>query len=359
MGRLTQVQHFTKKLTALGVASLALGAGFGIGQDIIVKGVPALTSAAQADPSALFAPGTPGGGRSTEELSTIRVSKSVAPAVVTIYEGSGLGSGVIIDGKNGIILTNNHVVANSDGTVMVKLQNARTLQGRVLGTDPSVDVAVVKVNATDLPQAALGDSDQLEIGQAAVAIGNPLGLGQTVTQGVVSATGRKISPDDVEGYIQTDAAINPGNSGGPLLDSQGRVIGINTAVLRGPAEGLGFAVPINVARDVARQIVSGQRVQRGYMGVGLVNITPELRSRFNLPTGTGVIIDEVEEGSPASLAGLRTGDIITAVDGQRVEGRGDLQHVLRSKRPGQSASLKVRRPRGETTVSVRLAARQQ
>lgn len=352
------METFGKKLAALGVASLTLGAGFGIGQGLMTHGksVPVLATPVQADPSPLYSAGPTGTiGRNSDEMSTINVAKSVAPAVVTIYERGGLGSGVIIDGKNGIILTNNHVVKDSNGVVGVKLPNARTLKGRVLGTDPAVDIAVVKVNASDLPQAALGDSDKIEIGQSAVAIGNPLGLGQTVTHGVISATNRKVSPDDVEGFIQTDAAINPGNSGGPLLDSQGRVVGINTAVLRGEAQGLGFAVPINVARDVARQITSGKQVQRAFLGIGMQSVTPQISRYYGLGSQQGVLIGEIRQGSPAEASGLQEGDVITGVDGTSVDGVGDFLHVMRSKKPGDRVSLQIARQSGSATVRATLA----
>ena len=347
------MSSFSKSLAAIAVASVSLGAGLGISQGLLGRThAPAtpFTLAAQADP-------TPSFGRSSDELNTIRVAKSVSPAVVTIADGAGLGSGVIIDGKNGIILTNNHVVARAEnGVVEVKLKNARTLRGRVMGTDPAVDIAVVKVNGSGLPQAALGDSDKLDVGQSATAIGAPLGLEQTLTHGVVSALNRKISPDDVEGYIQTDAAINPGNSGGPLLNSRGQVIGINSAVLRGnEAQSLGFAVPINVARDVARQVLSRGSVKRAYLGIGPASITPEVAYEFQLPIQTGVIVGSVGEGTPAAAAGVRQGDLITAINLERLTGSGDLMRIIRGKKPGDIVTLTLRRPRGVTQIQVRLA----
>ena len=380
------MEKFAGKILTVGVASLALGAGFGIGQGCMLRGGTggdqAANSAKNASYTANFdlsspASAAPGegeeagaaspleaeaaapvpGARSTDENNTIGVARNVSPAVVTVFENGGLGSGVIIDGKNGIILTNNHVVANSRGQVRVKLKDATTLPGRVLGTDPAVDIAVVKVEGKSLPQAVLGDSDKLQVGQTAIAIGNPLGLEQTLTHGVVSALNRKISPDDVEGFIQTDAAINPGNSGGPLLDSQGRVIGINTAVLRGnEAQSLGFAVPINTARDVARQILSNGTVRRAVMGISPVSITPQIANQYRLPVRQGVLLYDVGEGSPAAQAGLRNGDIVTKLDSTTLSGAGDLIKYLRGKKPGDSVSVSGMRPRGGFTATVRLGS---
>lgn len=378
------LNKFAGKLTTIGVASLALGAGFGIGQGCMLRsgdnaarqaqkqnyaadyGLGSPASAAPGDPAESAAPAMGEAAapvtatRSSDENNTISVARNVSPAVVTIFENGGLGSGVIIDGKNGIILTNNHVVAESGGQVEVKLKNAKTLRGRVMGTDPAVDIAVVKVDANDLPQALLGDSDKLEVGQTAIAIGNPLGLEQTLTHGVVSALNRKISPDDVEGFIQTDAAINPGNSGGPLLDSQGRVIGINTAVLRGgrneSAQSLGFAVPINVARDVARQILSQGRVRRAIMGIVPVSVTPQIAGQYRLPVREGVLLYDVAAGSPAARAGLRDRDILTKMDSVGLSGTGDMLKYLRSKKPGDTITVSGVRPAGNFSVDVRLAA---
>jgi serine protease Do len=347
------LNSFTKSIAAVAVGGLSLGAGIGMGQGLTLQtrlGTVGLIDAARAGVAVSTS-------RSSDELNTIQVVKSVSPAVVTIADGSGLGSGVIIDGKSGIILTNNHVIAGAaGGLVEVKLKNARTLRGRVLGTDPIVDIAVVKVNATGLPQAVIGDSDKLDVGESAIAIGAPLGLEQTVTHGVVSALNRKISPDAIEGYIQTDAAINPGNSGGPLLDSQGRVIGINSAVLRGnEAQSLGFAVPINVARQVAREVLSNGTIRHAIIGIGPVSITPELADQFQLPIQSGVIVGSVGEGTPAAAIGLRQGDIITAIDGEKLAGAGDLRRIVRAKKPGDTILLTVRRPNGTARVKLRLA----
>jgi serine protease Do len=259
----------------------------------------------------------------------------------------------VIARANGIILTNAHVVGNAR-TVEVRTADGRTFTGTVLGRDEDVDTAVVQVTARNLPAAPLGDSDRLEVGQIAVAIGNPLGLERTVTRGVVSATNR--DPRGIglaAGLIQTDAAINPGNSGGPLLDSSGRVIGINTAILAGTT-GLGFAIPINVAIDVMEQILSTGRVRRVYVGVSYVGITREIARQFNLPVEEGVAVMEVLANSPAARAGLARGDYIVGFEGQRVTDEGDFKRLLRGKRPGDTVQLEVNREGRVQRITLRL-----
>ena len=322
-----------RKLAAITAASLAAGIGIGIGQGLV----------GGQDLPVAFAQG-PGSVRSGEEATVIRVVRQVRPAVVSVKRGAGGGSGVIIR-HDGLILTNAHVVGSAK-QVDVRLASGKNLQGTVLGVDPAVDVAVVKVEAKGLPEARFADSDQLDVGQAAIAIGNPLGLEGTVTTGVVSATNRQRSPDDFVGFIQTDAAINPGNSGGPLLDSEGRVIGINTWII-GRANGLGFAVPINVARDVAKQVFETGTVRRAILGIVPTSVTPDLATRLKLPVKQGASLVEVSPGSPAEKAGLRAEDIITHVEGQEITGAGDLRRILRDRKPGDRVKLTVRRG-GET-----------
>ncbi|MBC8137651.1 MAG: trypsin-like peptidase domain-containing protein [Fibrella sp.] len=345
------MHSFGKKIAAIAVAGISLGAGFGAGQGVFNQNATGQGRPAWAEPASL---------RTADEQSTIRVARGVSPAVVTVLSKGGLGSGVILDGNKGIILTNAHVIRDDQGNVAtrvnIRLKTAKELPGTVIYTDRNVDMAVIRVNATGLPQAQLGDSDKLEVGQSAIAIGNPLGLEQTVTTGVVSAVNRRLSPNDVDGFIQTDAAINPGNSGGPLLDSNGRVIGINTAVLRGNgAEGLGLAVPINLARDVVDQILTTGTVKRVSIGVRFGSVTPALAARFNLPVRSGVVLDSVMEGSAADRAGLQEGDILTALDGKPLEQGGDLLKALRARRPGETVQIKYQRGRTSGTTSVRLA----
>lgn len=306
--------------------------------------------AGAAAPTAGVPPGS-------EELNTIRVARQVSPAVVSVRHQGGSGSGVIIQ-RDGVILTNAHVVGNAQ-VVQIGLADGRRLQGQVIGRDPGIDIAVVRVAAQDLPTAAIGDSDMLEVGQVAIAIGNPLGLDRTVTSGVVSAINREIPGLGAEGLIQTDAAINPGNSGGPLLDSQGRVIGINTVVLqpRGSpvvAVGLGFAVPINLANDVVQQLLTTGQIRRAFLGISYADIGPEVAAQFRLPVRQGVIVAEVAPGSPAAQAGVQPQDIVTAINDVPVTRGGDLRRVLRGLAPGSLTTLTVVRPTGTVTLNVRL-----
>ena len=236
--------------------------------------------------------------RLQEEATIIRVARATTPSVVSVTTpGVGSGSGIIIR-ADGVVITNAHVVANAN-QVEIGLADGRRAIGQVLGRDPRMDIAVVRVALTGLPTATLGNSDQLEVGQTAIAIGNPEGLERTVTTGIISAINRSPMGFEVGGLIQTDAAINPGNSGGPLLDSQGRVVGINSAILRGTT-GLGFAIPINVAQDIASQVLSTGRITRAYLGIVPAELTPEIVTRFRLPVREGVIVLSVGQGTPAA-----------------------------------------------------------
>jgi serine protease Do len=318
------------------VAGLALGAGAGVGYGIS-SGDTVLSLGAQTAPVL------------SDEQTVIQVARQISPAVVSVGVRGGAGSGVIIR-SDGVILTNAHVVANAQA-VEVGLADGRTLPGRVLGRDPSVDIAVVQVQATSLPVAPIADSDMVEVGQMAIAIGNPLGLERTLTRGVISAVNRDPQGMALLGLLQTDAAINPGNSGGPLLDSQGRVIGINTAILRG-ATGLGFAVPINLAADVANQLLTTGVVRRPYMGINIQDLQPAVAARFQLPIQAGVIVQQVGANTPAAAAGMRPGDVITQVDGVTIERGGDFRRVLRERQPGQSVRVRIWRPAGFADLRV-------
>ena len=287
-----------------------------------------------------------------EEQRIVEVVERVSPAVVSISPGRGMGSGFFIR-EDGTILTNAHVVGQAR-EVAVRMADGRTLRGRVLGRDPSVDTAVVKVSGKDFPAISIADSDGLRAGQSAIAIGSPLGLERTVTTGVISAVNRSLGDSELEGLIQTDAAINPGNSGGPLLDSGGRVIGINTAILSAPGGGLGFAVPINLARNVADQILATGRVRRVMLGVILSDVTAELAERLDLPVEQGAVVMEVASGSPAHKAGIRGADILTAIDGDEVKTGGDVRRVLRPHKPGDTVSVTLRRRSESGPVTVRV-----
>ena len=265
---------------------------------------------------------------------------------------SGTGSGFIIS-ANGQILTNAHVVDGAD-RVNVTLKDGRTFQGRVVGTDRVTDVAVVKIDANGLPTASLGNSDGLRPGEWAIAIGNPLGLDNTVTTGIISGTGRSGSqvgvPDKRVSFIQTDAAINPGNSGGPLLNASGQVIGINTAIIQG-AQGLGFAIPINTAQRIANQLISKGRVEHPYLGIQMVTLTPEVKQNINsnpdsglsINEDRGVLIGRVMPNSPAARAGLRSGDVITQINGQSIKDADAVQRAVENTKVGDNLQVGLRR----------------
>jgi serine protease Do len=256
----------------------------------------------------------------------------------------GLGSGVIIS-ADGYILTNNHVIDKAT-EIKVILPDRRQLPGKVVGADPKTDIAVVKIAASGLPTVVLGDSSKLQVGDYAFAIGNPFGVGETATMGIISATGRNgLDIEDYEDFIQTDASINPGNSGGALLNSRGEVIGVNTAILSGGQgggnQGIGFAIPINMAKYVMDQILKHGKVIRGYIGVGIQEVTPDLAKAFNVPAEKGALVGSVESNSPGAKAGLERGDVITELNGQSVTGPNDLRLTVGSMAPGTTVHLKV------------------
>jgi serine protease Do len=257
----------------------------------------------------------------------------------------GLGSGVIIN-ADGYILTNNHVIDKAT-EIKVILPDKRQFPGKVVGADPKTDIAVVKIKATGLPTVTLGDSSKLQVGDYAFAIGNPFGVGETATMGIISATGRNgLDIEDYEDFIQTDAAINPGNSGGALLNARGEVIGINTAILSGGSggnQGIGFAIPINMAKYVMDQILKHGKVVRGYIGVGIQELTPDLAKAFNVPAEKGALVGNVEPDSPGAKAGLQRGDVITELNGEPVTGPNDLRLKVGAMAPGTTVHLKVLR----------------
>lgn len=273
----------------------------------------------------------------------------------------GSGSGFIIR-ADGLILTNAHVVAGTD-IVTVALQG-RELRGRVLGTDPVTDVAVVKVEASNLPTVTIGNSDQLRPGEWAIAIGNPLGLDNTVTVGIISATGRSSAevrvPDKRVSFIQTDAAINPGNSGGPLLNQRGEVIGMNTAIIGG-AQGLGFAIPIKTVQRIADQLVARGKVDHPYLGIRMTTLTPDLQQRINsdpnsglkVTESRGVLVAGVMANSPAAKAGLRLGDVILRLNGQPVTTADQLQQIVERSTVGGAIPVELRRNGQTLNLSVR------
>lgn len=255
----------------------------------------------------------------------------------------GVGSGVIVT-QDGYILTNNHVVENAD-KVHITLDDGREFDAKVVGTDPKSDIAVVKVEATGLPYIQLADSDKIEVGDVTLAIGNPFGVGQTVTSGIISATGRAmgLGPEFYEDFIQTDAAINPGNSGGALIDAEGRLIGINTAILSrsGGNNGIGFAVPVNLAKNVMEQLIKNGHVVRGFLGVNIQTMNPALAKQFDLKNSKGALVSEVTPNSPAAKAGLKSGDVIVEFNGKPVEDSRRLKLAVGATAPGTKVPVKV------------------
>ena len=264
----------------------------------------------------------------------------------------GVGSGVIAT-KDGYILTNNHVVDGAD-EVKVALQDGREFTAKVIGRDPKSDVAVIKIDATDLPTVPMADSDKLEVGDVVLAIGNPFGIGQTVTTGIVSAKGRGNMGLDYEDFIQTDAAINPGNSGGALVDADGRLIGINTAILSrsGGNQGIGFAIPVNLARDVMGSLIKDGHVTRGYLGVMIQDVTPALAKEFKLKDTTGALVGDVTPDSPADKAGLRSGDLLVEFDRKKVTDSRHLKLEVARTQPGQTVPVKILRDGTAKTLEV-------
>jgi serine protease Do len=254
----------------------------------------------------------------------------------------GMGSGVVIDGK-GHILTNNHVVEGADD-VQVHFLDGKTVKGKVIGTDPKSDLAVVKVDGVDVRPARLGDSDRMQVGESVMAIGNPFGLDHTVTVGVLSAKNRSTGGSGYQDFLQTDASINPGNSGGPLVNLDGEVIGINTMIL-GPAGniGIGFAVPSSMAKPIADQLIQGGKVRRPYLGILMQDMTPELRQSMMSNKGPekGALVSNVQPGSPAEKAGVKPGDVILSVEGAPVDGSKAVQRTVLSKKIGQKLDLTV------------------
>jgi len=344
-----------KVMTALGCAGV-LGMGIGAGQALFLE---------DAVPFPATAPLHAGSAPDLAEGSVVDVTRRVSPTVVSITSRGGSGSGVVIR-PEGVILTNAHVVAGAR-VVLVTMANGDEYEGQVLGGAPDLDIVVVKVDARNLPAAQLGNSDVLQAGQAAIAIGNPAGFDRTVTTGVVSALNRTLgdcrssASACLDDLIQTDAAINPGNSGGPLLDSQGKVIGINTAVLRdtysGTMVGLGFAIPINLAKDVADQILTNGHVVRAVLGIrGAMSNDADMASYYDLGVDHGVIARGVDPGTPAARAGLRPGDIIIEMAGTSVKQLGDYRRVLRENQPGTTIRVVAVRNKQRIAVDVKLGS---
>jgi Do/DeqQ family serine protease len=254
-----------------------------------------------------------------------------------------LGSGVIVS-RDGYILTNHHVIAGADQILVALHGDKSTHEARLIGTDPQTDIAVIKIEKRDAPAITLADSDQVEVGDVALAIGNPFGIGQTVTMGIVSAKGRRgMGIVDYEDFIQTDASINPGNSGGALVDARGRLIGINQSILSrtGGNQGVGFSVPINLAKHVMASLIANGRVERGHLGVMVQPVTQELAAAFGLKETHGALIGGVGNGSPGERSGLKPGDVILEFDGDKVEGSAELRLMVSKASPGSEVPARI------------------
>lgn len=265
-----------------------------------------------------------------------------------------LGSGFLIS-KDGYIVTNDHVVRDAE-SIQVKLSNDKVYDAKVVGGDQKTDIAVIKISAADLPAAVLGDSDKLDVGQWAIAIGNPFGLDRTMTVGVISATGRSnMGIETYENFIQTDASINPGNSGGPLLNVYGEVIGINTAIVAA-GQGIGFAIPINMAKPIFSQLIQKGNVSRGYMGVTIQPVTEELAQSFGLKHTRGALVNDIIKGSPADKAGIHQGDVITALNGAEVKDPSHLQRLVAEAGIGKAVKITVFRDGKELQLNLTLAS---
>ncbi len=271
------------------------------------------------------------------------------------YKQRGLGSGVVV-GREGYIITNNHVVQGAD-EIVVKLSDKRQFKGKVVGADPRTDLAVVRISAGKLPYLELGDSDNTKVGDRVIAIGNPFGLNQTVTSGIISAVGRAdVGIADYEDFIQTDAAINPGNSGGALVSMKGELIGLNTAIFStsGGYQGIGFAIPSNMIKVVMESLIKNGKVIRGWLGVGIQPLTPELARQFGLKSEKGVLVSEVTEGGPARKAGLQRGDVILQYGGKDLSSISEFRNMVAREKPGNRVTLKILRNGKEESVTVEI-----
>jgi len=283
-----------------------------------------------------------------------------APNMPKERQTQALGSGVIIDAKKGLILTNNHVIANAD-EITVKLKDKRHFEAKLIGADPEADLAVIQIKAKNLTQLAVADSDTLEVGDFVVAIGNPFGLEQTVTSGIVSALGRSgLGIEGYEDFIQTDASINPGNSGGALVDLDGKLVGINTAIV-GPSGGnvgIGFAIPSNMAHSIMQQLVEFGEVRRGQLGVMIQDVTPDLAKAFDIDRQNGSVIAQVIKGSAADKAGLKVDDVVVGLNGKAIKTSSQLRNAVGLLKVGEKVSLEIIRNGKSRTIKAKIAESQ-
>lgn len=273
------------------------------------------------------------------------------------WEVQNLGSGVVIDASKGYVITNHHVIDKAD-QITVTLQNNQSYEATVVGSDPNTEIALIKIKTGKLVELPQGNSDTLQVGDIVVAIGSPFGLGQTVTSGIVSALGRSsLGLEGYEDFIQTDASINPGNSGGALVNMQGELVGINTAIVgpNGSNVGIGFAIPINMANHVVKQIIQYGNIERGQLGIQIENLTPNLARAFNIGRQKGAVISGIVPGSPADKAGLKKGDVVTAINGQSVDNSTKLSNSIALLRVGEKVILHIFRKGQEKTIEARIA----
>jgi serine protease DegQ len=269
------------------------------------------------------------------------------------------GSGVIIDAKKGHVVTNHHVIRNAE-RIMVTVKDGRQLKAELIGSDAATDIALLKVEARNLSAIEIADSDQLKVGDVVLAIGNPFGLGQTVTSGIVSALGRSgLTAENYEDFIQTDAPINPGNSGGALIDAEGNLVGINSAIYSrsGGSMGIGFAIPVSLAKQIMEQIIRQGSVTRGWIGIEAQDITPELAESFRLKRTSGSLIAGILPNSPAQRAGLRPGDVLLEIDGREVLDSSTMLTLISGLKPERKATLKILRNQQEIQVTVTIGKR--
>lgn len=277
------------------------------------------------------------------------------PRMPKEFRQRGLGSGFIVD-KRGYILTNNHVVGDAD-KIKVKLPDGREFDAKLVGADPATDLAVIQIKGKDLPVAELGNSDELGVGESVIAIGNPFGLEQTVTAGIVSAKGRSsVGLTDYEDFIQTDASINPGNSGGPLLSLRGKVVGVNTAIFSrsGGNQGIGFTIPVNMARTIMTALIESGKVTRGFLGVVIQDVTQELADAIGVKAKSGVLISNVGDNTPAGRAGIKQGDVITTFNNRRVTTSSALRNAVAAVKPGTSVPVKLVRSGKRMQLKVKI-----
>ena len=271
---------------------------------------------------------------------------------------AGLGSGVIINKKKGFIITNNHVIAKAKD-IKVKLSDGREFKATLVGADPASDIAVIKINAKNLKSLDFANSNKLRVGDFVVAIGNPFGIGQTVTSGIISALGRSgLGIEAYENFIQTDASINPGNSGGALVNLKGELVGINTAIIgsRGNAGsvGIGLAIPVNMALDITDQLIKFGKVKRGYLGVSAQDLTPDLSKAFGISTSKGAIITQIEKGSPADIAGIKIGDVVTKINNQTVENASAMRNKIGLLKVNSIITMQINRKEKIISINVKI-----